>query len=45
MDIKRTGAIGSCTMGSGTAQAFAQNGYDTIVIDLDQKFLGTQAKS
>jgi len=31
--------IGSGTMGSGIAQTFASSGYDTILLDVDRKFL------
>ena len=39
MDIKKVGVIGAGTMGNGIAQTFATNGFDVILIDIDQKFL------
>ncbi len=39
MDIKKIGVIGAGTMGNGIAQTFATNGFDVILIDIDQKFL------
>jgi 3-hydroxybutyryl-CoA dehydrogenase len=39
MDIKKVGVIGAGTMGNGIAQTFAANGFDVILIDIDQKFL------
>jgi len=39
MDIKKVGVIGAGTMGNGIAQTFAANGYDVILIDVEQKYL------
>lgn len=39
MDIKKVGVIGAGTMGNGIAQTFAANGYEVILIDIDQQFL------
>lgn len=39
MDIKKVGVIGAGTMGNGIAQVFAQNGYEVMIIDVEQRFL------
>ncbi|MCX8014593.1 MAG: 3-hydroxybutyryl-CoA dehydrogenase [candidate division WOR-3 bacterium] len=39
MDIKKVGVIGAGTMGNGIAQTFAANGYEVVMIDIEQKFL------
>src|SRR5438105_11681273 len=39
MDIKRVGVLGCGLMGSGIAQVAAQAGYETIVREVEQKFL------
>ena len=39
MDIKKVGVIGAGTMGNGIAQTFAVNGYEAVLIDIDQKYL------
>ncbi len=39
MDIKKVGVIGAGTMGNGIAQTFAVNGYEVVMVDIDQKFL------
>ncbi|MGZ5477627.1 MAG: 3-hydroxyacyl-CoA dehydrogenase family protein [Thermoanaerobaculia bacterium] len=39
MAIKRVGVLGCGLMGSGIAQAAAQSGYDTVVVEVEQKFL------
>jgi 3-hydroxybutyryl-CoA dehydrogenase len=39
MDIKKVGVIGAGTMGNGIAQTFAANGYEVVLIDIEQKFL------
>lgn len=38
-DVKKIGVAGGGTMGSGIAQVFAQNGYEVVVTDIEQKFL------
>ena len=37
--IKRVGVLGCGLMGSGIAQIAAQSGYDTVVVEVEQKFL------
>jgi 3-hydroxybutyryl-CoA dehydrogenase len=37
--IKRVGVLGCGLMGSGIAQVSAQAGYDTVVVEVEQKFL------
>ena len=37
--IKKVGVLGCGLMGSGIAQVAAQSGYDTVVIEVEQKFL------
>jgi 3-hydroxybutyryl-CoA dehydrogenase len=39
MDIKRVGVIGAGTMGNGIAHVFAKNGYDVVLLDVEQRFL------
>jgi 3-hydroxybutyryl-CoA dehydrogenase len=39
MDIKKVGVVGAGTMGNGIAQTFAANGYEVVLIDIDQKYL------
>lgn len=39
MDIKKVGVIGAGTMGNGIAQTFAANGYEVVLVDIDQKYL------
>jgi len=39
MAIKRIGVIGSGTMGNGIAHVFAQNGYEVVLVDIQQDFL------
>jgi len=39
MQIKRVGVLGCGLMGSGIAQVAAQAGYDTVVREVEQKFL------
>ena len=39
MAIKRVGVLGCGLMGSGIAQAAAQSGYDTVVVEVEQKLL------
>ncbi len=38
-DIKKVGVLGCGLMGSGIAQVAAQAGYDTVVREVEQKFL------
>ena len=38
-NIKKVGVLGCGLMGSGIAQTAAQSGYDTIVVEVEQKFL------
>jgi 3-hydroxybutyryl-CoA dehydrogenase len=38
-DIRRVGVVGSGTMGSGIAQAFAQHGFDVLLQDVSQPAL------
>jgi len=37
--IKKVGVAGAGTMGAGIAQTFAENGYEVVLYDLEQKFL------
>jgi len=39
MAIKNVAVIGGGTMGNGIAHVFAQNGYETVLIETDQEFL------
>ena len=39
MPIQRVGVVGFGLMGSGIAQVCAQAGYDTLVREIDQRFL------
>ncbi len=39
MVIKKVGVLGCGLMGSGIAQVSAQAGYDTVVVEVEQKFL------
>ncbi len=39
MAIKKVGVLGCGLMGSGIAQTAAQSGYDTTVVEVEQKFL------
>ena len=39
MAIKKVGVLGCGLMGSGIAQVAAQAGYDTVVREVEQKFL------
>src|SRR3954452_26211 len=38
-EIKKVGVLGCGLMGSGIAQVAAQAGYDTVVVEVEQKFL------
>ncbi len=38
-DIKKVCVIGSGTMGNGIAQVFAANGFNVVLIDINQSFL------
>src|SRR5438477_11873741 len=37
--INKVGVLGCGLMGSGIAQVSAQAGYDTVVVEVEQKFL------
>ena len=39
MEIKTLGVVGAGQMGSGIAQVCAQSGFETVVREVDQKFL------
>jgi len=39
MDIRTVGVIGAGTMGNGIAHVFAKNGYNVVLIDLEQSFI------
>ena len=39
MAIKKVGVLGCGLMGSGIAQTSAQAGYETVVVEVEQKFL------
>jgi len=39
LDNKKVGVIGAGTMGSGIAQVFAQNGYEVILVDVEQRLI------
>ncbi len=39
MDIKHVAVIGGGTMGNGIAHVFAQNGFETILIDVKQEYV------
>ncbi len=39
MDIKHAAVIGGGTMGNGIGHIFAQNGFDTLLIDIKQDFI------
>jgi 3-hydroxybutyryl-CoA dehydrogenase len=41
MDIETIGVVGAGQMGAGIAQVAAQTGFDTIVCDIEQRFLDT----
>src|SRR5579859_1287355 len=38
-NIRKVGVLGCGLMGSGIAQISAQSGYDTVVVEVEQKFL------
>ncbi len=38
-EIRKVGIVGAGTMGNGIAQVFAANGYQVVMVDIDQKFL------
>jgi len=40
MEIKRIGVVGAGTMGHGIAQAAAQAGFDTLMCDVNDEFVG-----
>jgi len=39
MEIKHVAVIGGGTMGNGIAHVFAQNGYDTLLVETEQDYL------
>src|SRR5512146_1440 len=39
MKIHKVGVLGCGLMGSGIAQTTAQSGYQTVVVEVEQKFL------
>ena len=39
MDIATVGVIGAGTMGNGIAHVFAKNGYNAVLVDLEQRFI------
>ena len=39
MDIKTVGVIGAGTMGNGIAHVFAKNGYNVVLVDVEQRFI------
>jgi 3-hydroxybutyryl-CoA dehydrogenase len=39
MQIKNVAVVGGGTMGNGIAHVFAQNGYETVLIETEQEFL------
>lgn len=39
MEIKTVAVIGGGTMGNGIAHVFAQNGYETLLVDTEQEYL------
>ncbi len=39
MEIKKVGVLGCGLMGSGIAQVSAMAGFDTIVLEVEQKYL------
>ncbi|MFQ6108092.1 MAG: 3-hydroxybutyryl-CoA dehydrogenase [Candidatus Aminicenantales bacterium] len=45
MDIKKMGVIGAGTMGTGIAQVAATSGFDVVLHDVGEEFLGRSLKS
>ncbi len=39
MDVRKVVVVGGGTMGNGIAHAFAQTGYETLLIDIKQEFI------
>ncbi len=39
MDIRTVGVIGAGTMGNGIAHVFAKNGYNVVLVDLEQRLI------
>ncbi|MFH1314693.1 MAG: 3-hydroxybutyryl-CoA dehydrogenase [Candidatus Eisenbacteria bacterium] len=40
MDIKRAGVVGAGTMGNGIAHVFAMGGFNVVLMDVSEDFLG-----
>ena len=40
MQIERIGVVGAGTMGNGIAHVFARKGFDVVLCDVEQRFLG-----
>ena len=40
MEIKKVGVVGCGLMGSGIAEVCARSGYSTVVLEVNQQFLG-----
>src|ERR1039457_1895368 len=39
MDIRQVGVIGAGTMGNGIPHVFAKNGYNVVLVDVEQRFI------
>jgi 3-hydroxybutyryl-CoA dehydrogenase len=39
MEIRKVGVVGAGTMGNGIAHVFAANGYQVVMVDVEQRFL------
>jgi 3-hydroxybutyryl-CoA dehydrogenase len=40
MEIKKVGVVGAGTMGNGIAHGFAHGGFDVVLCDVEERFLG-----
>jgi 3-hydroxybutyryl-CoA dehydrogenase len=40
MEIKKVGVVGAGTMGNGIAHGFARGGFDVVLCDVEERFLG-----